>query len=152
MPGTTGHGYGVSETFQRNPMANPTPDTVQTVITRDCGRCVRCGTTVHGVRGKAWSIHHRRPRGMGGSKAPETNSPANLIILCGTGTTGCHGWVESHRNDAYDQGFLVPHSHDPATVPVHHVLYGWVRLTSQGTFTLCPEANPLHALAATSNQ
>jgi hypothetical protein len=45
------------------------------------------------------SVHHRRPRMMGGSRNESTYiKPANLIVLCGSGTTGCHGWVESNRD------------------------------------------------------
>lgn len=44
---------------------------------------------------------------MGGSKRPELHQPANLIVLCGSGTTGCHGWVESHRHQARESGYLI---------------------------------------------
>lgn len=87
-----------------------------TVLERDLYRCVSCGTYV-GPFGD-FSIHHRRPRGMGGTKRPESNLPGNLLLLCGSGTTGCHGWVESHRAEARDKGFLVWQSQDPETVPV----------------------------------
>lgn len=64
------------------------------------------------------SFHHRRARGMGGSTAADTNSPANLLLLCGTGTTGCHGWIESNRTKALDRGWLVLQGQDPASVCV----------------------------------
>ena len=44
---------------------------------------------------------------MGGTKELWVNQPANLVCLCGTGTTGCHGWVEANRADARDLGWLV---------------------------------------------
>ncbi len=76
------------------------------VLERDLYSCVRCGvyTGPFGV----YSIHHRRPRGMGGTKTRE--SPANLLLLCGSGTTGCHGYVESHRSEAETNGYIVRHS------------------------------------------
>jgi len=45
---------------------------------------------------------------MGGSKLAWVDLPSNGIIACGSGTTGCHGWIESHRADARDLGYLVP--------------------------------------------
>ena len=63
-------------------------------------------------------IHHRRPRGMGGSKRESTSATANGLVLCGSGTQGCHGWVESNRKVAIEQGFIVPQHRDPSEVPV----------------------------------
>lgn len=57
-----------------------------------------------------WSVHHRRPRGMGGSKDPLTNSPLNLLLLCGSGTTGCHGYFESNREEGYERRILIKQS------------------------------------------
>lgn len=106
------------------------------VIERDQGRCVVTGAFVvdpdtlrpYGQ----FSIHHRRPRGMGGSKDPAVNSPANLLLLSGTGTTGAHGWVESHRAEAVDQGLIVSQAQSPELVPVMHWLYGLSFLTRTG--------------------
>lgn len=58
---------------------------------------------------------------MGGSKRPDTNLPANLILLCGSGTTGCHGYVESNRAEAFDLGFLL-HQVD---TPAEHSVQTW---------------------------
>lgn len=100
----------------------PSAKTRRLVFERASYRCERCG------RGDGrFAIHHRRPRGMGGSKSPTTNSLSNLLLLCGSGTTGCHGLTESRRAEAIDLGYLVPQSQDPATVPV--LLRGrWVLL------------------------
>lgn len=59
----------------------------------------------------AISIHHRLPRGSGGTRRPETNSLARLMLACGTGTTGCHGWAESNRTAAEVRGILLRHVH-----------------------------------------
>lgn len=64
------------------------------------------------------SFHHRQPRGAGGSSREGINSPANLLLVCGTGTTGCHGEIEANRTAAYAAGWLVKHPQDPAAVPV----------------------------------
>ena len=82
--------------------------TASVIFDRDHGRCFRCGEFVwSGERGASWSLHHRRPRGAGGSSVDWVNLPSNGVILCGTGTTGDHGWAESHREDARALGFLV---------------------------------------------
>lgn len=44
---------------------------------------------------------------MGGSSDPEISAITNALTLCGSGTTGCHGWVEKHRAMAEDAGYLV---------------------------------------------
>ena len=106
------------------------------VLARSDGYCERCGLAVRGGTGwvREHSFHHRRPRGMGGSRAADTNSPANLLLLCGTATTGCHRQVEANRHRALDQGLLVPQGHDPATVPVATRL-GWILLDHDGGWT-----------------
>lgn len=108
------------------------------VIQRDEGRCVITGEylvdpdTLEPLT--QYSIHHRRPRGMGGSKDPVTDSPENLLLVSGTGTTGSHGWIESHRSHALDEGYIVPRWQDPAIVPVKHRLYGWAWPTPDGVW------------------
>lgn len=109
----------------------PTPAVREQVCDRDHWTCQKCGNYV-GPFGD-FSVHHRRPRGMGGSLRPETNLPANLIFLCGSGTTGCHGEVESKREDAYAAGFLVRQGARPSSVPVltHR---GWRLLADDATY------------------
>lgn len=80
------------------------PDDVrEAVLERDGHACVRCGVT---VQRPVYSLHHRRARGMGGSRRLHTM--ANLVTLCGTGTTGCHGDVESDREASEAAGWLLP--------------------------------------------
>lgn len=107
-------------------MSGFTPATVRLIVDRDQGTCARCGAGVDpSRRGVGWSIHHRRPRGMGGSRDPQVSSPVNGVVLCGSGTTGCHGWVEANREDARLMGWLVPQWRNPAEVPVRHHGHGW---------------------------
>ena len=84
------------------------------------GACERCGRSI--VNFPA-SIHHRRPRQMGGTRE-NLDTLANLVVLCGSGTTGCHGYIESHRTQAIAEGWLVPRRdpRQPEDVPV--VIYG----------------------------
>jgi hypothetical protein len=79
------------------------------------------------------SVHHRRPRAMGGTHRPETNLASNLLVLCGSGTTGCHGYLESHRTEAKDLGFIVPQYEEPKNVPVKLFTWGWSYLEDDGS-------------------
>lgn len=83
--------------------------------------CERCGMR-RGVQ-----AHHRRARGMGSTKQPETNEPSNGGWLC----LECHTWAESHRAAALSEGWLVPQTGAPASTPV---LYRgtWVYLDDLG--------------------
>lgn len=96
-----------------------------TVHIRDEDRCVRCGGFVWKLAGH--SIQHRIPRGRGGS-----NRLSNLVLLCGSATTGCHGWVESHRGESYRHGWLVRTDEDPAKVPVLCARRGLILLDNSG--------------------
>jgi len=121
-------------------VSGPDLDTVMAVLVRDSYRCVRCGCPIQGERGLAWSLQHRRPRGMGGTKRSDANSPANLIALCGSGTTDCHGHVESYRAEAYTNGWLVSIHADPAKVPCLVAQQSrWVYLTEDGRYEDQPE-------------
>lgn len=111
---------------------------VEVVIHRDRGQCAFCGKRPTGDRGWGWSIHHRRPRQMGGTRAADSASPANLVILCGTGAEGCHGWVESHRSDAYETGLLVRRDVLPWRAPIQHAVHGLVWLTDDGEWVTEP--------------
>lgn len=108
------------------------------VTLRDEGMCVRCRRV-----GAVTNFDHRKNRSQGGRW-----SAANGQTLCGTGTTGCHGFVTSHPALAYVEGWGVPGWADPTSypaaryLPTKHgtvraafVLYdddgGWVEITEQ---------------------
>jgi len=74
--------------------------------------CAGCGTST------GLTIQHRRARGMGGTTRDATATAANGLLLCGSGTTGCHGWTEDHPALAALLGWRVDQREDPATVPV----------------------------------
>lgn len=57
--------------------------------------CVLCGQ-----RGS--NRHEKLPRGRGGYR-----DEFNTVILCGSGTTGCHGWVTGNPNEAEKIGLYV---------------------------------------------
>jgi 5-methylcytosine-specific restriction enzyme A len=114
---------------------------------RSHGRCEMCPAP-------ATNTHHRRPRGMGGSKDPATNSPSNLVRLCGSGTTGCHGWIERERDAARDRGWLLHQAQNPATTPI--LIMGpsgpfvWVLLTPDGDYEPCCSCGTTPAADATA--
>ena len=114
---------------------SPTKQTVELVWNRDSGSCARCGKGLSfDRRGVDWSVHHRAARGMGGSKQPWVNLPSNLVVACGTGTTGCHSWIETNRETAYETGWLVRRHGNvrPVHIPVFHATHGLVWLTDDG--------------------
>lgn len=77
---------------------------------------------------------------MGGTSDVRINDPRNLIRLCGTGTTGCHGWVESHRTEALRTGWLVASLEDfQLDRPLVNVWGGRVRLDAAGGRVDLPE-------------
>ncbi|ALJ22084.1 HNH endonuclease [Microbacterium sp. No. 7] len=98
------------------------------ILERDGGRCFWCRNWVaSGLRGVDYSLHHRCPRGSGGvgKRDTWTNKASNGLTLCGSGVTGCHGWVESKRGLALDLGLLVSRvaatvnpARRPALIPV----------------------------------
>lgn len=56
--------------------------------------CVRCR---RGIPNR----HHRQGR------TPQNSIPSNLILLCGSGTTGCHGHVHANPAEAMRLGYIV---------------------------------------------
>lgn len=113
--------------FMTKPRTRTGPDafTRSLVLQRDGGRCVICG-------GRGAEIHHRQPRGAGGSSSPAINSAANLLTLC----RRCHREVESWRTVAEDYGYIVRRGiTDPADVRVLIHGYGWALLSADGLRT-----------------
>ena len=122
----------------------PSVDTLTVVWIRDDGRCAYCGDPVSGARGLDYSLHHRRAAGMGGDRRPETHAAGNLVLLHGSGTTGCHGAVESRRADALARGLLVPRNAvlPPAAHALEHAVHGWCYLADDGSVSTDPPEVP----------
>ncbi|MEU5258960.1 HNH endonuclease signature motif containing protein [Amycolatopsis sp. NPDC021455] len=76
------------------------------VAARSDGMCEVCG------RGKATNIQHRKNRSQGG-----TWRVSNLLHVCGSGTTGCHGYIHAHPLKSYANGWSVRQARDPADMP-----------------------------------
>lgn len=62
---------------------------------------------------------------MGGDRRPDTNLPGNLLLLCGSGTTGCHGLVHARPLEARDEGFIVSRWAVPAETGFLSWRLGW---------------------------
>jgi len=69
-----------------------------------CEMCGRWGAT---------NAHHRRNRSQGGD-----DELSNLLLLCGSGTTGCHGFVTTEPQIAKRMGWTVRRISSPREVPV----------------------------------
>lgn len=81
--------------------------------------CTAPGGLLLGMPRGAMSIQHRRAQGMGGTSLEEANSLANLLLLCGDGVRGCHGWTEvGEREAARVRGLWVRHDYDEDGRPV----------------------------------
>lgn len=115
-------------------MAGVTANVRRLVLNRDGYSCLRCSAAIDPSRGD-YSLQHRRARGMGGSVRLDTNLPQNLVTLCGSATTGCHGWVETHREAAQDAGWTIRQGEDPLLIAVRDYLRAWWFLNENGTRT-----------------
>jgi hypothetical protein len=116
------------------------------VMERDGRTCLACGTRDRPT------LQHILPRGAGGTSRPL--DPRLAVVLCGSGTTGCHGLVEHEgRYDgwAYDLFLLVRHGAevdallaDPdATLLVWGPAAGvWWELFVSGVRTARPDLAP----------
>ena len=97
--------------------------------------------------GAGRNLHHRRLRSRRGH-----HTPANLITLSGSGTTGTHGYMHANPRIATEHGFIVPSWADPAEVPIlladRRGRKAWHLLTEEGTTTPLSEADALDAMRA----
>lgn len=113
---------------------------------RDLGVCVRCRRV-----DPVWGVNrdHRKGRGVGGLTVVE-----NLQLLCGSGTTGCHGWKSENPAEALDGGYAVPGWADPlvwparrwVATPLNTVRDVWVLYRHDGTWDQITEADALRRM------
>lgn len=102
------------------------------VAQRQDWHCMRCGRNTLGGSWPGVSTHHRQLRR---SASPDVrDSPANLVRLCGSGMTGCHGWVHAHPALARRLGWIVSMWADPRQVPVKDWRERWVLLDDEGDY------------------
>lgn len=81
--------------------------------------------------GMAQVMHHRRPRGIGGTRRVDTNLPSSALHIC----DACHRHLEtSERGVARLNGWLVSQHASPVNVPVLYRGRVWLLLTNEGGF------------------
>jgi hypothetical protein len=128
LPCLLGRHRGLETSMAKSRPAKVSDETRFTVLGRNGYKCEKCGEDfLWGV-----SVHHRRPRMMGGSKNELLHQPANLIALCGSGTTGCHGWVESHRDKARELGYLIMKVESAEDIPFCDNSGKWWKIDNLG--------------------
>jgi hypothetical protein len=96
---------------------------------RDRQTCVKCGVII-------WvgaSRHHRKFKSRRGG-----DEVSNAVLLCGSGTTGCHGWVHANPVSARMLGLALASGEDPRLVPVKHAVHGLVWLDDAGNVSSTP--------------
>ena len=93
---------------------------------RSGGICELCRSA------RATNVHHRLPRGMGGTTR-NIHTAEWLLHLCGSGTTGCHGMIERDRERAYSNGWLLRQHEDAASTHVR-IFGAIVYLTPDGHY------------------
>jgi hypothetical protein len=86
---------------------------------RLCERCCRGGPVL--------TVHHRKNRSQGG-----VWTAGNCVLLCGTGVSGCHGWVGANSTEASVYGFHVSPWRDPLEVPILWRGSDWAHLDDEG--------------------
>lgn len=63
------------------------------------------------------SVDGRSITGRAGA-GPNPDRASNLVLLCGSGTTGCHGEVHAHPTESYATGWMVRRLGDDDTTEV----------------------------------
>ena len=81
----------------------------------------------------AFSHHHRQFRSRSG-----THSPANLVLMLGTGSFGEHEWAHQEVETATVLGYAVPSWKDPESTPIWRLdtwgqSHGWHLQLDDGT-------------------
>lgn len=100
------------------------PEVKATIRSRGQALCELCSQFTSDC-----TAHHRRVRGMGSTKRPETNAVSNGLWVCAM----CHHRIHSHPQQSYENGWLVKQSADPALIPVLR-RERWVLLQDDGSY------------------
>lgn len=100
------------------------------IYERANGVCELSGRPLPGGLDGPWEAHHRRPKGMGGTSRPNTDTVGNLLALHPRVHNMAPDSVHLMPERARASGWLVSkHEDDPASIPVilwtgHVVLLG----------------------------
>jgi hypothetical protein len=106
--------------------------------------CRRCGRVIGNTRDHngltAGSKHHRKKR-----RNADADRVENIVILCGTGTTFCHGWCHAEPKQAHDDGWVCWSWENPAERPCLTLLDTMVMFLPDGSAVVdqvWPRTNP----------
>lgn len=91
---------------------------------RSGGICEVCSAA------RATNFQHRKGRSQGGRW-----TASNGLDVCGSGTTGCHGYIHAHPDEACVKGWTVKSWDDERAVPVDLPAFGPVLLNDEGGWT-----------------
>jgi hypothetical protein len=83
---------------------------------------------------------------MGGTGRDWINAASNLLVMCGSATTGCHGIAEARSPHMNWRGFWLKSEQVPADTPVQLFDRSWVELTDTGLYL--PASPPTERPAA----
>lgn len=94
---------------------------------RSGGVCEGCGEA------RASNFAHRKRQGQGGPWCP-----SNGLDLCGSGSTGCHGWSHENVTAAEELGWMLRSRQDPESEPAVLAGRGRVYLFPDGSVSSHP--------------
>jgi hypothetical protein len=99
-----------------------------------------CEASIPGVcLGRADSMHHR-------VKAGRLWTASNLLHLCGSGTTGCHGHIEANPAWANEEGLWLMAGEESDQTAAHMrwgPMRGWFILDDEGMLAIVSELEPV---------
>jgi hypothetical protein len=123
---------------RKAPTVSPEEKRARQLVRARSGRvCEGCSQ----ARATNWA--HRVGRGQLGPWCP-----TNGLDLCGSGTTGCHGWATANPKAARAKGWVLRSTDQPGELPALHALHGWILLDEDGGWVQVDAEGALAALAA----
>lgn len=108
-----------------------TAEAKELMFQRSLGECeVQWPNICMGGLHDGLQAHHRRARGMGGTRRATTSRVSNSLLVC----RACHSYLETgERKQARDKGFLVSQYAEPAFERVFYRHERWVWLADDGS-------------------
>lgn len=103
------------------------------------GHCEITGMPLGDPDGSTWECHHRRNKGMGGTRRPDVDALYNLLALSRSIHNGGPQSVHGRRRWSEERGYLIPkHVDNPELWPVWLLGRRWVLLTPSGDYAALP--------------
>ena len=99
-----------------------------------------CELKLPGCQGRATNYQHRKRKGH--CDRDERWAPSNALHVCGSGTTGCHGYIHANPAEAEMEGWEVRSWDTPGEIPVR-LWFGYVLLDDAGDWTNLGAERPI---------